>query len=48
MWVDLAWAKAGLEQAARKGGLTNVEYADYKFTSILGLVEWFTVTAYGN
>ena len=48
IWLDVAWSQAAIEKAARNGKLTSVEYADYEFLSVLGIVERFTVTAYGH
>lgn len=37
-----------LTTAAKDGGLTTIEYADYKFHSILGLFSETTVNVYGK
>ena len=46
--LTLAWGKAGLDDAARAGGLTTVEYADYEYLSILGVFGQFKVIAHGR
>lgn len=46
--LTVAWDKAGLDDAARAGGLTTVEYADYEYLSVFGVFGKFKVIAYGR
>jgi len=46
--LTVAWDKAGLDDAARAGGLTTIEYADYEYLSVLGVFGKFKVIAYGR
>lgn len=39
---------ATVETAAKSGGLTEVEYADYQYFTVLGIFSRFTVNAYGR
>jgi hypothetical protein len=44
-----AWGDASMHAAADNGGLTTIEYADYKYLSVLwGLYSRFTVVAWGQ
>ncbi len=45
---DFAWDDARIEAAAREGGLSRVDYADYEVMQILGIFAQFTVRAYGE
>jgi hypothetical protein len=47
-YVDLAWDDCSIDKAAKAGGITNVQYADYEFFSVLGVYTRMTVTAYGD
>lgn len=44
----IAWDDAAIQQAAERGGLTKVHYADYEVMSILGIFGTFKVIAYGE
>jgi hypothetical protein len=46
--LSVAWADASIKEAARNGGLTRVEYADYEGLWVLGVYAEFTVTAHGE
>jgi len=46
--MSLSWQSASIEDAARSGGLTEIEYADYEVLSVLGIYTQFTITAYGD
>lgn len=46
--LDFAFGDVSLDAAARKGGLAEVSYADYRNLRILGIFGFFTVTAYGE
>ena len=46
--VIAAWDDATIETAAKNGGITNVEYAEYEFMQVLGTYGEFVVTVYGN
>jgi len=43
-----AWGDASVQSAARNGGMNTIEYADYDFTEVLGLVMVTTVRVYGH
>lgn len=43
-----AWSDGSVQRAARNGGLTTVNYVDYHFLSILGLIAIVNVRAYGD
>jgi hypothetical protein len=44
----IAWDDAAIQDAARRGNLTTVHYADYEVVSILGIFGTFKVIAYGD
>ena len=46
--LTFGWDNAGIDDAARNGELTKVDYADYEILSILGIFGKFTVTAHGS
>lgn len=46
--MDVSWDDASIEAAAKNGGITNVQYADYHILQILGVFGKFTVTVYGE
>jgi len=46
--LSVAWADASIKEAARNGGLTKVEYADYEGLWVFGVYAEFTVTAHGE
>jgi len=46
--MALSWQSASIVDAARSGGLTEIEYADYEVLSVLGIYTQFTITAYGD
>lgn len=46
--MDFAWGDVSIEEAARAGNLTTVEYADYEMLRVLGVFGRMTVTAYGK
>ena len=46
--VIAAWDDATIEAAAKNGGITNVEYAEYEFMQVLGTYGEYVVTVYGN
>ena len=43
-----AWGDCSLDTAARAGGLSTIEHADYHHTNIMFMYQKFTVRAYGN
>jgi len=46
--LDFAWENAAIAKAAGNGGVSVVEYADYRYFNVLGIYQEFTVTAYGK
>lgn len=46
--MSFAWDDASLERAARNGGVSKVQYADYEYFQILGLFGRMTVHARGE
>lgn len=50
LWYPIiaGWENASVEQAARNGGITKVEYAEWEEFSILGTYGEFGVTVYGQ
>ncbi len=44
----VATGDCSLEAAARNGGITEINYADYTIYNILGVYSKFTVTVYGR
>jgi hypothetical protein len=46
--LSIAWEKSSVADAARNGGIQEVEYADYEFFNVLGVYSEFTVVAYGR
>jgi hypothetical protein len=44
----IAMGDCSVNSAARAGGLTRVDYADYSYTNILFIYQTFTVTVYGE
>ncbi len=44
----VATGDCSLETAARNGGITEINYADYSFYNVLGVYMRFTVTVYGR
>jgi hypothetical protein len=47
-WLSFAWDDCSVEQAAKNGRLTNVNYADVEFYHVLGIYCKTTYTAYGS
>ena len=45
---DFAWADGGIQRAAQNGGITTIYYADYHYTTVLGIFARFTVTVHGD
>ena len=43
-----AWGDCSITAAARAGGLTRVDYVDYKYDNVIGIWQKVTVTAYGE
>ena len=43
-----AWKDASTAAAAANGEISKVNYADYEYFQVLGIVGWFTVVAHGN
>jgi len=39
---------ASIKEAAKNGGITTVDHADYKFTNVLGLFQQYTTIVYGE
>lgn len=48
LWLGFSWEDSSIEAAARNGGISEVEYADYTDFNVLGIYREFTVTAYGR
>jgi hypothetical protein len=54
VWIPLnsnlsfSWQSVSIENAVRNGGLSEVEYVDYKVLSVLGVYTEFTIIAHGN
>ena len=46
--LDFAWGKAGVKQAAARGGITRINYADYKKLQILGIFGQYTTEVHGK
>ena len=46
--TSYAWGDVSIEEAARKGRLKNVSYADAGFLGVLGMFGMLTVQAYGE
>ena len=46
--LDFAFSDVSLDAAAKKGGLSEASYADYRKIQILGIFGVFTVNAYGE
>ncbi len=46
--LSIAWADASIKEAARNGGLTKVDYADYEGLWVLGVYAELTVTVHGQ
>ncbi len=44
----IATGDCSIEAAAEDGGLSTVEYCDYKYTNVFGIYQSFTVVAYGR
>jgi len=47
-YVQFDWDSAGIADAARKGGITTIEYADMEIFSILGIWTQRTAIVYGT
>lgn len=45
---EFAFGNVDIGRIAKNAGITEISYADYKITSILGLWARFTVNIYGN
>jgi len=43
-----AWGDCSVTAAAKKGGLTRVDYLDYSYLNVIGIWQEVTVTAYGE
>jgi hypothetical protein len=43
-----AFGDCSLDSAARAGGLTTIEHADYHHVNVMFMYQRFTVRAYGN
>ena len=46
--ISVAWETADIPEIARKGGITEVAYADYEFLQVLGVFAQFTINVYGK
>lgn len=46
--LSFGFGKAGVDEAAKAGGLKTVHYADYELFNVLGLYQRVTVYAYGE
>ncbi len=46
--LDFAFRGCDIKRAAENGGITTVEYADYEYFQILGVVGIMKVKAYGK
>jgi len=46
--LSVAWADASIKEAAKNGGLTKVEYADYEGFWVLGVYAELQVTVHGE
>ncbi len=44
----VAWAQAAIDEAARRGGLKHVAYADFEMLEVLSVYSKFTVHVYGE
>lgn len=45
--MDFSWGSVGINEIARKGGLSRVYFADYEYLNILGIYAQFTINVYG-
>lgn len=43
-----SFGDAGIQAAARAGGITTIHHADYKATNVLGLFSTYTTIVYGD
>jgi hypothetical protein len=46
--ASFAWGDASTEQAAKDGGIDEVQFADYEFLSVLGVYAQTTIRAHGK
>ena len=46
--LSVGWGDASIKTAARRAGITRVQFADYELCSILGIVSFLTVYVYGE
>lgn len=46
--MDFSWGSVGINEIARKGGLSQVYFADYEYLNILGIYAQFTINVYGS
>lgn len=46
--MSFGWGEAGIEDAAREGGLQTVEYVDYELVTVLMVFGKFTIIAHGT
>lgn len=46
--LSFGWESAAIEDAAKNGGISKVEFADYHYFSVLSLYQEVTVRAYGK
>jgi hypothetical protein len=44
----VAWGDASTETAAANGGISKINYADYKYLNVLGVYHKLTVKVYGD
>jgi hypothetical protein len=45
----IAWGDCSLQTAAKQGGLSTMNYADYSYLNVIfGIYQRFTVTVYGK
>jgi len=44
----IAWGDAGIQTAAKNGGLNSIWYADYHLFNVLGVYAEFTIVAHGD
>lgn len=46
--LDFAWGEAGIRQAARRGDISQVHYADYRRLQVLGFFGKYTTEVHGK
>ena len=47
LWL-VAWGDAGMQAAAKNGGITTLKHADTRILNVLGLYQRTTTIVYGN